>query len=139
MVCEGNTGHAEAVKITFDPFRISYRQILDIFFAIHDPTTLNRQGADVGTQYRSEIFHHSSDQKEIALALIRELSSSNIWSGRKIVTALSAAGPFYPAEDYHQNYFTENGGQPYCQMVVRPKFEKFRKMFPERAGSSARA
>ncbi|MHB1927614.1 MAG: peptide-methionine (S)-S-oxide reductase MsrA [Leptospirillum sp.] len=137
-VCGGTTGHAEAVKITFDPLRISYRQILDIFFAIHDPTTLNRQGADTGTQYRSEIFYHSPGQKETALDLIRELSSSGAWSGRPIVTALSAAGPFHPAEDYHQDYFSHNSGQPYCQMVVRPKIEKFRKTFPEWAVPSNR-
>lgn len=137
-VCGGTTGHAEAVEITFDPSRITYRQILDIFFAIHDPTTLNRQGADTGTQYRSEIFCHSPGQKETALDLIRELSASGAWSGRRIVTALSDAGPFYPAEDYHQDYFSHNSGQPYCQMVVRPKIEKFRKTFPKWRAPSTR-
>ena len=132
-VCSGTTGHAEAVRIRFDPGRISFQRLLDIFFTVHDPTTLNRQGADVGTQYRSEIFWHTPEQEDIARTSIEKLSGTEALSGRKIVTALSPAGPFYPAEDYHQNYYALNDGQPYCQMVIRPKIEKFRKAF--RSGS----
>ncbi len=133
-VCSGATGHAEAVRIRFDPDRISFQRLLDIFFTVHDPTTLNRQGADVGTQYRSEIFWHTPEQEEIARKYIEKLSGTEAVSGRKVVTALTSAGPFYPAEDYHQDYYARNTGQPYCQMVIRPKMEKFQKAFSSRSG-----
>jgi peptide-methionine (S)-S-oxide reductase len=130
-VCTGETGHAEVVQVTFDPGVISYRQILEIFFAFHDPTTLNRQGADAGTQYRSVIFFHSPEQKETAENLIRELNEAGIWS-RPIVTVVAPLEKFYRAEDYHQGYFRANPGQGYCQAVVAPKVAKFRKQFVER-------
>jgi peptide-methionine (S)-S-oxide reductase len=128
QVCAGATGHAEVVQVTFDPSVITYREILDIFFAIHDPTTLNRQGADVGTQYRSVIFYHTPEQKKIAEARIAELNAAKIWP-RPIVTQLKSLPPFYRAEDYHQHYFGNNPGQGYCQAVVAPKMAKFRKQF----------
>lgn len=128
QVCDGTTGHAEVVQVTFDPAVISFREILEIFFAIHDPTTLNRQGADAGTQYRSAIFHHSAEQKQIAETLIAELNGAGIW-GKPIVTEVVPAPTFYKAEEYHQEYFQRNPGQPYCQMVVGPKVAKFRKQF----------
>jgi peptide-methionine (S)-S-oxide reductase len=130
QVCDGDTGHAEAVRIQFDPAVVSYRDLLNVFFAIHDPTTLNRQGADVGTQYRSAIFFHSPEQKETAETLIHELNARQIW-GSPIVTEVTAAGPFYVAEDYHQEYFVHNRFQPYCQAVVAPKVAKFRSHFLE--------
>ena len=133
-VCTGSTGHAEAVRILFDPLRVTFGGLLDIFFTIHDPTTLNRQGADIGTQYRSEIFWHTPEQEKVALSVIENLSGTEAFSGRNIVTALSPTGPFYPAEDYHQNYYVRNIGQPYCQLVVRPKVEKFRKVFISGSG-----
>jgi peptide-methionine (S)-S-oxide reductase len=129
-VCGGNTGHAEAVQIKFDPSIISFRDLLNVFFAIHDPTTMNRQGADVGTQYRSAIFYHTPKQKETAEALIRELNAQQIWNS-PIVTEVTALDKFYVAEDYHQEYFARNQGQPYCQAVVAPKVSKFRKHFLE--------
>ena len=127
-VCSGMTGHAEVVQITFDPDRISYRELLHIFFAIHDPTTLNRQGADVGTQYRSAIFYHDEEQKTTAGQVIQELDSQEIWDG-PIVTTLEKIEQFYLAENYHQEYFVRNPNQPYCQAVVAPKVAKFRKQF----------
>ncbi len=127
-VCHGNTGHAEVVQITFDPQVVSFREILEVFFATHDPTTLNRQGADVGTQYRSAVFYHSSEQKKVAEELIAELNAAGIW-GRPIVTEVKPFATFYPAEDYHQRYFRENPEQPYCQAVIVPKVTKFRKQF----------
>ncbi|MBN1372871.1 MAG: peptide-methionine (S)-S-oxide reductase MsrA [Anaerolineaceae bacterium] len=130
-VCSGNTGHAEVVQVTFDPTQVTFREILEVFFTIHDPTTLNRQGADVGTQYRSVIFYHSEEQKAVAEALIAELNAQNLW-GRPIVTELTSAPPFYPAEEYHQEYFARNPDQGYCQMVVAPKVAKFRKKYLER-------
>jgi peptide-methionine (S)-S-oxide reductase len=130
-VCGGNTGHAEVVQVTFDPTVTSYREVLEVFFAVHDPTTLNRQGADVGTQYRSAIFYHSPEQKQAAEKLIADLSAENAW-GRPIVTQVVPADTFYPAEDYHQNYFNSNPGQGYCQAVVAPKVAKFRKLFADR-------
>jgi peptide-methionine (S)-S-oxide reductase len=130
QVCGGDTGHAEAVRIQFDPSVVSYRDLLNVFFAIHDPTTLNRQGADIGAQYRSAIFYHSPEQKETAETLIRELTAQNIW-GSSIVTEVAEAEPFYVAEDYHQEYFVNNQFQPYCQAVVAPKVAKFRKHFLE--------
>lgn len=127
-VCSGNTGHAEVCQITFDPRKISYPQLLEVFFGVHDPTTLNRQGNDIGTQYRSVIFHHSELQRSIALQAIEAARSSGNWQD-EIVTELSPFNHFYPAEEYHDNYFALNGTQPYCQMVVRPKVEKFKKTF----------
>jgi len=126
QVCGGQTGHAEVVQITFDPQAVSFRDLLNIFFTIHDPTTLNRQGADVGTQYRSAIFYHSPEQQAAAKAVIAELEAARLWSS-PIVTEVAPAQTFYIAEDYHQEYFAHNGGQPYCQAVVAPKVAKFRK------------
>ena len=128
QVCTGDTGHAEVVQITFDPAVITYREILDAFFATHDPTTLNRQGPDFGTQYRSAIFYHTPQQKEAAEQRIRELNAAKIWDA-PIVTQVVPARAFYRAEDYHQGYFRANPGQPYCQAVVSPKVAKFRKQF----------
>jgi len=128
QVCGGDTGHAEAVRIQFDPTVVSYRDLLNVFFGIHDPTTLNRQGADIGTQYRSAIFYHSAEQKETAETLIRELNGQKIWDA-PIVTEVAEAAQFYVAEDYHQEYFAHNPYQPYCQAVVAPKVAKFRKHF----------
>lgn len=128
QVCSGSTGHAEAVRISFDPSRISYRQLLEIFFAIHDPTTRNRQGADVGTQYRSAIFAHSPEQRVEATAVIQELSA-NLPDGSSIVTEVSDASEFFPAEPYHQGYFAKNPGQGYCAVVINPKLADFRKKF----------
>jgi peptide-methionine (S)-S-oxide reductase len=130
QVCGGDTDHAEVVQVTFDPSVISYRQILDVFFATHDPTTLNRQGADVGTQYRSAIFYHSDAQRQAAEQRIAELNAANIWD-RPIVTEVVPAPTFFKAEDYHQEYYRNNPGQGYCQAVVAPKVAKFRKQFAE--------
>ena len=127
-VCGGRTGHAEVVRITFDPAATSYRDILDVFFAIHDPTTLNQQGNDMGTQYRSAIFYHSDEQRRIAEETIKELEASKVWRD-PIVTEVTPASKFYEAEDYHQEYFQNNPGQPYCLFVVSPKVAKFRKKF----------
>lgn len=129
-VCNGDTGHAEVIQVHFDPNIVSYRDLLNVFFAIHDPTTLNRQGADVGTQYRSAIFYHDDQQKMIAEELIKDLNSQNIWD-RPIVTEVAKLDKFYMAEDYHQEYFARNPYQPYCQAVVAPKVSKFRKHFLE--------
>jgi len=129
-VCNGNTGHAEVAQIKFDPAVISFRDILNVFFAIHDPTTLNRQGADKGTQYRSGIYYHTPEQKEIAEALIKDLNNQKIWNG-PIVTEVEPLKNFYIAEDYHQEYFARNQNQPYCQAVVAPKVAKFRKHYME--------
>ena len=129
-VCNGNTGHAEVIQIKFDPSIISFRDLLNVFFTIHDPTTLNRQGADVGTQYRSAIFYHSPEQKAIAEQTISELNAQGIWNS-PIVTEVEALKDFYIAEDYHQEYFARNQNQPYCQAVVAPKVAKFRKHYLE--------
>ena len=129
-VCSGTTGHAEVVQVHFDPNVVSYRDLLNVFFAIHDPTTLNRQGADVGTQYRSAIFYHDEEQKKIAEQLIRDLNAQQIWD-RPIVTQVEKLDKFYMAEDYHQEYFARNPYQPYCMAVVAPKVSKFRKHFLE--------
>jgi peptide-methionine (S)-S-oxide reductase len=126
-VCTGQTGHAEVVQLTFDPQRVSYRDLLGVFFSIHDPTTLNRQGADIGTQYRSAIFYHSDAQRETAQQLIRELEQGGVWRG--IVTEVVPAGTFYEAEPYHQNYYRNHPYQPYCVAVVAPKVAKFRKEY----------
>lgn len=125
QVCSGRTGHAEVVQVTFDPSQISYRDILNVFFAIHDPTTLNRQGGDVGTQYRSVIFYHSEDQKRAAEDVTHSLADEHVWSS-PIVTQLEPFTDFYVAEDYHQEYFANNPGQPYCNVVIAPKVAKFR-------------
>ncbi|HSO11919.1 MAG TPA: peptide-methionine (S)-S-oxide reductase MsrA [Anaerolineales bacterium] len=129
-VCNGDTGHAEVVQVHFDPNIVSYRDLLNVFFAIHDPTTLNRQGADVGAQYRSAIFCHDDEQEKIAEELIKDLNSQKIWDG-PIVTEVSRLDEFYMAEDYHQEYFARNPYQPYCTAVVAPKVSKFRKHFLE--------
>lgn len=127
-VCTGLTGHAEVVQITFDPDNVSFKKILEVFFTIHDPTTLNRQGSDVGTQYRSGIFYHDEVQKQTAHRTIGEITKSQIWD-QSIVTEVTEVGSFYEAEDYHQRYFSKNPDQPYCSVVVRPKVVKFRKKF----------
>ena len=129
-VCNGDTGHAEVVQVRFDPSVVSYRDLLNVFFAIHDPTTLNRQGADVGTQYRSAIFYHDEEQKRIAEDLIKDLNAQQIWD-QPIVTQVEKLDKFYVAEDYHQEYFDRNPYQPYCMAVVAPKVSKFRKHFLE--------
>jgi peptide-methionine (S)-S-oxide reductase len=134
QVCSGATGHAEVVQVTFDPTLVSFREILDVFFAIHDPTTPNRQGADVGTQYRSAIFYHSPDQQQIAEQRITELNAAGIWDA-PLVTEVVPFQAFYRAEDYHQGYFRDNPGQLYCQAVVSPKVAKFRKQFAARLRS----
>ena len=130
-VCSGTTGHAEAIQVTFDPKTIAYDELLEIFFSLHDPTTKNRQGADVGTQYRSAIFHHSAEQKAKAEATIERLNAERVFAA-PIVTEVVPAGPFYPAEDYHQRYFENNPGQPYCQAVISPKVAKLRKKYAEK-------
>ena len=127
-VCTGTTGHAEVVQVTFDPAVITYRELLEIFFTIHDPTTLNRQGNDVGTQYRSAIYYHSPEQKATAEAVMQELQARGIWDDA-FVTELTAAPEFFPAEEYHQHYFVRNPGQGYCRAVVAPKVAKARKEF----------
>jgi peptide-methionine (S)-S-oxide reductase len=129
QVCDGTTGHAEVVRITFDPGAVSYREILEIFFTIHDPTTLNQQGNDVGTQYRSVIYFHSPEQQEMAKHVIAEMA--NVWDA-PIVTEVSPAQMYYKAEDYHQNYFRRNPLQGYCAFVVAPKVAKFRKTFADK-------
>jgi peptide-methionine (S)-S-oxide reductase len=129
-VCNGDTGHAEVVQVHFDPNIVSYRDLLNVFFAIHDPTTLNRQGADVGTQYRSAIFYHNDEQKNIAEELIKDLNAQQIWDS-PIVTQVEKLDTFYVAEDYHQEYYARNPYQPYCMAVVAPKVSKFRKHFLE--------
>ncbi|WP_035678086.1 peptide-methionine (S)-S-oxide reductase MsrA [Flavobacterium limnosediminis] len=128
QVCEGTTGHAEAIEIKFNPDLISYEDLLEVFFATHDPTTLNRQGADVGTQYRSEIFYHSEAQKKAAENFIQLLNDQNIY-GKKVVTKISSAKVFYEAEDYHQNYYNRNKNQGYCMAVISPKLDKLRKNY----------
>lgn len=128
QVCNGDTGHAEAVQVTFDPQVVSYHDILTVFFAIHDPTTMNRQGADEGTQYRSAIFHHDEQQKEIARQVIQEISDAQLWDN-PFVTEVTPFDKFHPAEDFHQEYFANNSFQPYCRAVIAPKISKFRKQF----------
>ena len=130
-VCGGATGHAEVVQVAFDPAEVSFREILEVFFTVHDPTTLNRQGHDVGTQYRSAVFYHSDEQKRTAGEVIRALETEGVWSD-PIVTELAPATEFYPAEPYHQEFFARNPRQPYCQAVVAPKVAKFRKQYLER-------
>ena len=130
-VCTGTTGHAEVVQIAFDPAVISFRELLQVFFTIHDPTTLNRQGNDAGTQYRSAIFYHSPEQRETAERVIRELSEQKLWPN-PIVTEVQPLSTFWKAEDYHQGYYRANPGQGYCQAVVSPKVAKARKAFAAR-------
>ncbi|MBX2969268.1 MAG: peptide-methionine (S)-S-oxide reductase MsrA [Cyclobacteriaceae bacterium] len=130
-VTSGLTGHAEVIQITYNPQVIGYAELLEIFWGTHDPTTLNRQGADVGTQYRSVIFYHSPDQKELAITYKQKLDASGAFN-QPIVTEISPAVEFYPAEDYHQNYFNLNGNAPYCTYVIQPKLEKFKKVFSEK-------
>lgn len=134
-VCTGATGHAEAVDVEFDPAAISYRRLLEIFFAFHDPTTPNRQGNDVGTQYRSAIFHHSEAQRDTARAVISELEADGVFPGR-IVTEVTAATEFYPAEEYHRDYYARNAGKPYCQVVIAPKVRKLRERYAELLGTA---
>jgi peptide-methionine (S)-S-oxide reductase len=130
-VCGGRTGHAEVVQLRFDPAITSFRDVLEVFFTIHDPTTLNRQGNDVGTQYRSAIFYYSDEQRTTAEEMIRELEAEKVWSD-PIVTEVTPASEFYRAEDYHQEYFANNPNQPYCSYVVAPKVRKFRDKFGAR-------
>ena len=127
-VCSGTTGHAEVVQIAFDPDMVSFRELLEVFFTIHDPTTLNRQGNDVGTQYRSAIYFHDEEQRLIAKEVIEEMTVAGVWDD-PIVTEVTPLDTFYEAEEYHQRYFEKNPFQPYCFVVVRPKVSKFRKKF----------
>jgi peptide-methionine (S)-S-oxide reductase len=131
QVCTGTTGHAEVVQVTFDPEVVSFREILEVFFTIHDPTTLNRQGADVGPQYRSAVFYHDEEQRRVAEEVISELEAEGVWDD-PIVTEVTPFDVFYVAEDYHQEYYRNNGYQPYCQVVIAPKVAKFRKQYLER-------
>lgn len=131
QVTSGTTGHAEVIQFSFDPNIISFEEILEIFWSTHDPTTLNRQGADVGPQYRSAVFFHNEKQKEVAEFYKEKLDGSGAFD-KKIVTEITPFANFYVAEDYHQNYFNDNGMQPYCQIVIRPKVEKFRKVFADK-------
>jgi peptide-methionine (S)-S-oxide reductase len=131
QVCSGTTGHAEVVRVTFDPKLISFKEILEVFFSIHDPTTPNRQGADVGTQYRSAVYYRTPDQKVTAEQVIKEVDASGIWDA-PIVTEVAPFTKFYKAEDYHQQYYKNNPEQAYCQLVIAPKVAKFRKQYIER-------
>lgn len=130
-VCSGTTGHAEVIEVSYDPTKINYDELLEVFWKSHDPTTLNRQGEDVGTQYRSVIFYHSEEQKTLAEKYKAELNNTNAF-GKKVVTIIEAAKPFYTAENYHQNYFNNNKNQPYCRLVILPKLEKLEKVFKEK-------
>ena len=130
-VCTDNTGHAEAVQVTFDPARISYCEILELFFSVHDPTTLNQQSADRGTQYRSVVFYHDEQQRAIVEKLIKDLNESGLWK-KSIVTQIVPLDKFYPAEDYHREYFSRHPEQAYCRMVISPKVNKFRKQWAKR-------
>jgi peptide-methionine (S)-S-oxide reductase len=131
QVCDGDTGHAEVVQVTFDPLVLTYHALLTVFFSIHDPTTLNRQGADEGPQYRSAIFYHDEAQKETAEQVIRKIEDAGIWD-HPIVTEVTPFDKFYLAEDYHQEYFAHNSFQPYCRAVIAPKVSKFRKQYVDR-------
>jgi len=130
-VCSGRTGHAEVVQVTYDPASVSYKDLLRIFFTVHDPTTLNRQGADVGTNYRSIIFYHNDEQKFQASEVMREITETGIWDG-PLVTQLEPFKGFYKAEQYHQEYFKNNPNQPYCRIVIAPKVQKFRQHYMQR-------
>lgn len=136
-VCTGETGHAEVVQVTFDPAVITLDDILRVFFTVHDPTTLNRQGADIGTQYRSAIFYRTEAQRATAERIKDEIEKAGVWDG-KIVTQVAPFSAFYPAEDYHQEYFVNNPRQPYCQVVIAPKVQKFREKFRDRLKPAAR-
>ncbi len=129
-VCTGRTGHAEVVQITYNPQQISFAQLLEVFFSTHDPTTLNRQGADTGTQYRSSIFYHNEEQKRLSELAIKAANESDNWVA-PVVTEITAFEVFYPAEDYHDNYYNLNGDNPYCHAVITPKLDKFKKKFSE--------
>ena len=133
-VCSETTGHAEVVQIRFDPSELSYKELLQVFFTVHDPTTLNRQGGDIGTSYRSAVFYHSDEQKQIAEETIAEFNAEGIYDN-PIVTEVTAFDKFWPAEDYHQEYFANNPNQPYCNAVVAPKVAKFRQKFLSRLKS----
>lgn len=133
-VCTGNTGHAECTQITYDPEQISFAELLEVFWMTHDPTTLNRQGADSGTQYRSAIFYTDDDQKQVALAYKAKLEKEKIWNS-PIVTEITKFDKFYPAEDYHQEYYQNNPDQGYCRIVITPKIEKFKKIFGDKLKS----
>ena len=139
QVCTGSTGHAEVIQVAYDPARLSYREVLEIFFAFHDPTTMNRQGGDVGTQYRSAIFYHDARQKSEAEAVVRELTDANAF-GAPIVTEIVPLGTFYRAEQYHQGYYRQNPNQPYCAAVIAPKVAKLRTKYASRLkGAATRA
>ncbi|SHG33490.1 peptide-methionine (S)-S-oxide reductase MsrA [Flagellimonas flava] len=135
-ICTGRTGHAEGIRITFDPTKIAYEELLEVFFATHDPTTLNRQGNDVGTQYRSEIFYTTEGQKQKAEEFIALLENENIF-GKPIVTAVSEQKPFYLAEIEHQNYYNDNSAQPYCQVIIDPKIKKLKKHFSNKLNTTS--
>jgi peptide-methionine (S)-S-oxide reductase len=130
-ICTGTTGHAEAIAITFDPAIITFTTLVELFFATHDPTTLNRQGNDVGTQYRSEIFYQNQEQKEISLQYISFLDDQNVFANR-IVTKVSPSSPFFPAEEYHSNYYNRNKEQSYCSYVITPKMDKLKKIYADK-------
>ncbi len=130
-VCTGRTGHAEVVQVAFDPAEVSFRELLEVFFTIHDPTTLNRQGNDIGTQYRSAVFFHTPEQEQTAREVIRDLEEEGVWEN-PIVTQVEPAPEFYPAEEEHQQYYRRNPGQGYCQVVVAPKVAKFRRKYVDR-------
>ena len=138
QVCSGTTGHAEVCQIRFDPARIAYLDLLEVFFAVHDPTTADRQGADVGNQYRSIIFYHDADQRACAEDLIERLPMDPSWDQTQVVTEVEPFTAFYPAESYHQEYFAKNPNQAYCRIVISPKVAKFKKRFAERLDSAAR-
>ncbi len=130
-VCTGRTGHAEVIQVTFDPKIISFKELLDVFWKTHDPTTLNRQGNDRGTQYRSAVFYHSEEQKKIAEEYKKELEAAKVWDD-PIVTEITRFDAFYKAENYHQDYYNQNSYQPYCMVIINPKLNKFRKEFSKR-------
>jgi peptide-methionine (S)-S-oxide reductase len=132
QICNGDTGHAEVVQVRFDPTVVSYADLLRVFFAVHDPTSLNRQGADIGTQYRSVIFTHSPQQAATAKQVIAEIQAAGVFAKRVVTEVTPLDGPFYPAEDYHQEYFANNPSQPYCMAVVAPKVAKFRRQYLEK-------
>jgi peptide-methionine (S)-S-oxide reductase len=135
-VCGGDTGHAEVVQVTYDPKLVSFKEILDVFFSIHDPTTLNRQGNDVGTQYRSAVFYHDAQQKRAAEAAIADITKKGVWDD-PIVTSLESLTKFFPAEEYHQHYYARNPTQGYCRVVIAPKVAKFRKTWESRLRANA--
>lgn len=136
LVCTGSTGHAEVIQVTYDPAKLSFTELLEVFFSVHDPTTPNRQGADVGSQYRSIILYQDEEQKQAAEDLIAALDSQEIWKS-PIVTQVETLGSFFPAEDYHQAYYRKNPSQGYCMMVVAPKLKKFRQKYAQRLKQSA--